>query len=370
MNHLRYSLSAIVLLLSLAIAAQTHVTTYEAGVSAEGAVYFLPKTAIDVIVTVEKSTTTPGELCKYADRYMRLSHVPETEETHYDLLSVATAYAGIADDSKAFHIRFSQKSIAPNVLLSTEGTLLAINTDNPYSEEASLEETRSVEGEAIDATPYLTEEMLAAGSKARLADLVAREILDIRDSKSSLLRGESDYMPSDGEGLKLMVNNLQRQEDALMQLFAGVTIREKITRVYRFVPVGNTSKEVVARFSRKLGLLDSDNLAGAPLFIDVRSLSTQNAAVTAEDGVNASEEVLPETKAAFHKGKSYEGVMYNIPAKASVKIYNTNKVYVDEKTSLAQFGTLETLSAKLFSTKATTKVILDPVTGALVKIEE
>lgn len=370
MKRLRYLLSVLIVALSLTATAQTHVTSFEPGVNAEGAVYFLPKTAIDVIITVEKITTTPGDLCKYADRYMRLTNVPDAEETHYELQSITTAYAGIADENKAFHIRFSTKSIAPNVLLSSDGTLLAINTDNPYSEEADLAETRIVEGEAIDATPYMTEDMLAAGSKARLADLVAREIYDIRDSKSSLLRGESDYMPADGEGLKLMVNNLQRQEDALMQLFSGVTIREKITRIYRFVPVGNTSKAVVARFSRKLGLLDTDDLAGNPLFIDVRSLSTQNAAVTAEDGINTGEEILPDQQAAFRKSKSYEGVMYNIPAKATVKVYNTNKVFVDEKTSLAQFGSLETLSSKLFSSKATTKVILDPVTGALVKIEE
>ena len=370
MKRLKYLLALPVLLLPLTASAQTHITSYEPGVSTEGAVYFLPRTAIDVIVTVQKVTTTPGDLCKYADRYMRLTGVPDAAETHYELLSVTTEYAGVADESKAFHIRFSTKSIAPNVQLSSEGTLLAINTDNPNCEEVSLEETHVIEGEAIDATPYMTEDMLAAGSKARLADLVAREIYDIRDSKSSLLRGESDYMPSDGEGLKLMVNSLQRQEDALMQLFSGVTIREQITRTYRFIPVGNTSKEVVARFSRKLGLVDVDDLSGTPLFIDVRSLATQNASVTSDNGVNAAEGVQTDPKAAFHKGKSFEGVMFNIPAKASVKVYNANKVFVDEKTTLAQFGSLETLSSKLFSTKSTTKVVLDPVTGALVKIEE
>lgn len=372
MKTLRYILLAGVAMWSLTVAAQTRVSSYEPGVSAEGVVYLLPKTAIDVIVTVEKVTTTPGDLCKYADYYMRLSAVPDVEETHYELHSVSTDYAGVADDSKAFHIRFSTKSIAPNVSLSSEGTLLAINTDNPYSEEASLTETHEVIGEAIDAAPYMTEDMLAAGSNARLASLVAREIYDIRDSKNSLLRGESDYMPADGEGLKLMISNLQRQEDALMQLFTGVTIREKITRTYRFIPVGNTSKEVIARFSRKIGLLDADNLAGAPIYIDVRSLSTQNATVTTSDGIYAepAEELLPKEKAAFQKSKNFGGVMYNIPAKASVRVYNATKVFVDEQTSLAQFGLLQTLSSKLFSSKATTKVILDPVTGALVKIEE
>ena len=369
MKTLRYLFTAYAMLLSLAVFSQTTVTSYEPGVSAEGVVYYLPKTAIDVIVNMDKVTVIPGTLCKYADRYMRLSNVADAEKTYYELQSASAAYTGVADNDKCFHIKFSTKSIAPNVLLSSEGTLLAINTDNPYTEEAITAETCSVEGEAIDATPYMTEDMLAAGSNAKLAELVAREIYDIRDSKSSLMRGESDYMPSDGEGLKLMTDNLQRQEDALMQLFTGVTIREHITRTYRYIPSGSVSKEVIARFSRKLGLLDVEDLAGAPLYIDVHSLSAQNASAGIDDG-NTGTNVLPETKSPVRKTKSYEGVMYNIPAKASVKVYNTSKVFIDEKTNLAQFGSLETLSSKLFTSKATTKVILDPVTGALMKIEE
>ena len=47
---------------------QTQISDYKPGLTAEGAVYYLPKTAIRVAVKVEKTTYAPGEFCKYAER--------------------------------------------------------------------------------------------------------------------------------------------------------------------------------------------------------------------------------------------------------------------------------------------------------------
>ena len=45
--------------------AQTVISQYKPGVTSEGAVYYLPKTAIRSTLLVEKTTYTPGEFCKY-----------------------------------------------------------------------------------------------------------------------------------------------------------------------------------------------------------------------------------------------------------------------------------------------------------------
>ena len=44
------------------------------GVTQEGAVYFLPKTAVNVVVKIEKATYTPGDFAPYAERFLRLSN--------------------------------------------------------------------------------------------------------------------------------------------------------------------------------------------------------------------------------------------------------------------------------------------------------
>ena len=82
----------------------------------------------------------------------------------------------------------------------------------------------------------MTEEILIAGSTAKMAELVAKEIYNIRESKNSLTRGQADYMPKDGAALKLMLDNLDEQEQAMMQMFAGTTDRIEKSFTIRIKP--------------------------------------------------------------------------------------------------------------------------------------
>ena len=374
------------LYLFLPSVAQTIVKNYEPGVSKDGIVYFLPKTAVDITLTASKISYMPGELCSYADRYMRLTDVSDKEDVHYELLSANIAYHAVADESKCYHIAFNNNSIAPQVALSDEGTLLSICAGELFAMSSEEVNTPTTEArwEVKDARDYMTEEMLMATSKAKLAELVAREIYEIRESKNSLMRGESDYMPSDGEGLKLMIDNLQKQEDALLKLFTGATTREITSKTFSYLPEGNTTKHVAARFSRKLGILDADDMAGAPIYLDVKNLNPnadpttgltptvqkkQQALTVRKIKKNPIKELNDSTNTRG-KVNYYDGIVYNLPAKANVRVYTPNNVFVDETASIPQFGTTETLSAKLFGKKATTKVQLNPITGALLRIEE
>ncbi|MBO5079565.1 MAG: DUF4831 family protein, partial [Bacteroidaceae bacterium] len=45
---------------------------YTPGTMDEGVVYYLPKTQLEIKVTATKVTYTPGELCQYANRYLRM----------------------------------------------------------------------------------------------------------------------------------------------------------------------------------------------------------------------------------------------------------------------------------------------------------
>ena len=49
---------------------------------------------------------------------------------------------------------------------------------------------------------------------------MAKEIYNIRESKNALLRGQADNMPSDGAQLKIMLDNLNAQEEAMTQMFS------------------------------------------------------------------------------------------------------------------------------------------------------
>ena len=135
------------------------------------------------------------------------------------------------------------------------------------------------------------------------------------------------------------------------------------------IPSGEISRVVFARFSRKLGLLHGDDLAGAPIYIDVKAKQT-----LPEPMVEVVDEAATSKKGKRAKAKKQDenlqdGLVYNIPIKAEVKVYTNTQELITEQHNMAQLGRTETLSATLFTTKKNAKVLLDPATGALLRVE-
>lgn len=348
------------LLGGMASYAQTTVSNYTPGVTAEGVVYYLPKTVINVNVTVEKTTYTPGELCQYADRYLRISNISDKEDVQCAIKEVTVTPSAIANTEKPYHIKFTTNSVAPLVQLDEAGILMAINTTHIESDAA--EKASTTDAKELNPRSYMTEEMLMTGSKAKMAELVAKEIYNIRESKSLLLRGQNDNMPKDGEALRIILDGINEQEQALMQLFVGTTVTEVTTQTFQVIPESDIEHLLLGRFSRKLGVLHKDDLGGAPLYIDIKGKQVAAADTVATTG--KKKQLMPKTKTKL------DGLVYNLPGKATVKVYNNTTTLAEATMPLAQFGTEETLATALFTKKKDIKITLEPHTGALLKVEE
>ena len=130
---LRVSVAAVCLQLSIfnhqssTCQAQTQTGIYIPGVSQEGAVYFLPKTAIRVTILTEKAVYTPGDFALYAERYLRLKGVSSEPSTTNRILSISQTAIGVRDTAKAYNVKFNNKTSAINVALADDGVILALN---------------------------------------------------------------------------------------------------------------------------------------------------------------------------------------------------------------------------------------------------
>lgn len=343
------------LLFSLSASAQTEVSEYHPGVTLDGVTYCLPRTALRVTVVAEKQVFTPGELNRYAERYMRLTGVKTESEVAWSIKSITIDPYGVPDASKYYSIALRQKTGAPYVTLAADGRILAIRDEMADTELPPLPEaTPAVKAE--NPRRYFTQEMNNSSSRSKLAELVAQEIFDIRDSYNALTRGEADNMPKDGNQLQLMLSQLQHQQDVLGSMFTGTT--ETSTQVYTFniVPQTTCDHLLVARFSTQLGLVEADDLAGAPLYLNIRAL-----------------ESLPQhtddPKTAAKKAKMTTGVYYNVPIRAQISITDARgKVHAKLETPLAQLGAVELLSDALFNKNAQTRVTFSPITGGIVNL--
>ena len=334
-------------------AAQTSTGQYMPGVTPDGAVYFLPKTAVRITVRIEKTTYTPGDFATYAERFLRLSNVSMDPSVSYRILNIDQMAVGVRDTSKAYSVKFNNKTSAINMALADDGVLLGVNVEAdglklPVPFKAAPKPV------AVNPRQLLNEEILAAGSKAKMAQLTAQEIYDIRDSRSQLIKGQADFMPKDGDQMKLMLAQLDQQDKALTSLFAGTQVCDTTEATFLICPKEAVELQTLFRFSKHFGLVDTDDVSGAPYYYSVEPLTQ-----------------LPSTdeEQAAKKKKAENGLYYNVAGKMNFVIYCGNNVVERKEYPAAQFGNVELLNGDLFNKHYGTKLWLNPVTGGIDKLE-
>ena len=335
--------------------AQTQLIEYQPGVTPEGAVYFLPKTAIRINLLVEKTTYKPGDFSAYSQRYMRLNNVSQEPNTQYRIINIKLMPVGVADSTKAYALKFNPKTVAANVALAEDGRLLAINAD-PKAEQPTMPFVPQKKKKRMEPRQLMNQDILSAGSTAKMAELTAREIYDIRENRNLLIKGQADFMPKDGAQLQLMLNQLNEQDAALTSMFRGTYDCDTTEHTLTICPDGPFNRQLLFRLSQVNGLVDADDLSGAPFYVTVEDLNTVPP--------------VDEEAAAKTKKKAFEaGVYVNVPGRMRISLFQgINNILTTEQPA-AQFGNVELLSGELFNKRYTTHLWLNPITGAVDRLD-
>jgi len=336
--------------------AQTQLRDYQPGVTPDGAVYFLPMTALQISVKIEKTTYQPGDFARYAQRYLRLSDVSLEPSVSYRVLSMEQAPYAVADTTKAYAIRFNARTVAANVALAEDGRLLAINAEPKEEVQLPSAFVPAIKPATVNPRQFMSEEILAAGSTTKMAELTAREIYDLRENRNLLIKGQADFMPQDGAQMKLMLNQLDEQDKALTSLFQGTLERDTTEHVITIIPAAPVDHQVLFRLSQVTGLVDADDLSGIPYYIKIEDLQTVPP--------------VDEAAAVKVKKKQYEaGVYVNVPGRMRVSVYQGIDLLQAVEHPAPQFGNVELLSGELFNKRYTTHLWLHPLTGAVERLE-
>lgn len=343
---------ALVLLLSSSLYAQTEVLKGVTRGKDYGVAYTLPKTEIHVTVKANKVSYTPGEFSRYADRYLRLNNVSGEAEEYWELTDIQVGTTGVPNKEQSYFIKMKDRTSAPLVEFTEDGLIKSINV--PFTSSKKQEgtaETQKPQVKKLNPRDFLTEEILTANSSAKMAELTSKEIYSIRESRNALVRGEADNTPTDGEQLRLMLETLDLQERAMVEMFSGTTSKEEKIFTFKLTPDKEIKDEVVFRFSKKLGVIDKNNLAGEPYFfslIDLKSI---------------------DIPAVDEKKAKLDGVAYNVPGKGKMSITNQKEFLLEGDLLITQFGIIEYLAPSLFNKNSTIKVFFNPESGSLKKVE-
>lgn len=317
-----------------------------------GIIYSLPVTHLNIEVEAVKTVKKAGPYYKYAKKYLGVNKVISHDSQTWEIKNVRITPYGVPNKDNEYLMKFKSGSV-PYLLLDAEGLPLAINTE---VDESVVKRKRNQfddqEGynQAEIASTY-SEEMVASESTMKSAEATSLRIFELRDSKNDLASGNADQMPPDGQSLKLMLDELTKQEAILTSLFLGTTTTE--TKVFRFdyVPTEDVQKEIIFRVSDFNGIVDKNDLSGDPVYLDLEI--TSRGELPVDD--KGKEKEIP-------KG----AVMYNIPGKADVTLTYNGKRMAQETVQVAQFGVDFGLEPKMFTDKkAPAYVIFNPETGAI-----
>ena len=298
--------------------AQPEIAQLQPGQTADGVVYFLPKTAVRIHLLIEKQTYTPGQFARYAEHYLQLKGIQQQEQISQRIISIELSTFGVRDTSKCYSVRLKGKAETAEIRLSEQGTLLAVN-DEPLALPQPIQPVLNV-NPTPPLTPLLSSETLSAGSTAKKAELTAQQIQELQERRQQLATGEAQ--------------------------FTGTVRRDTTQHVLTLCPEREMKHEVLFRISRRLGLVDSDDLSGVPYYIDLKNL-------------NPAEHPAPENKKP-------SGFFVNVPGMAQLTVSQEDQPLAQFDVPLAQFGFTELRDGDLFR-RYVTHLQLHPATGAVVR---
>lgn len=323
-----------------------------------GLIYNLPVTVLDVTIEVEKLVKQPGEYFKYAKKYLDADNPITEPSQEWTIKSVTVNARGVADADERYLVQF-KRGTTPYIIVNEENFPLAINTEEYMPEEAAERPA------AVDATPtplegdaamqVMSQEMLQSQSTAKRAELAANQIYALRQSRTDLITGQAEQMPPDGQAMQLVLDNIAAQEAALVAMFLGTEQYSTDVKTFTIVPDSIGGEFIVARLSTLNGIVDNEDLSGAPIYMTVD---------VAEKGQLPVNEKTGLTK-TFPKG----GIAYRIPGKASVGIEYGGKTVYSGVFDVAQYGVVFGIDPSIITNRKTLGyVIFDPVTGGIKEI--
>lgn len=321
-------------------------------------VYTLPKTSVNVVVEAERSLRKPGDFYRYSRKYLSIDPVMEQSE-EWTLKSVKIYSGAVADDANRWQMQFKSGS-APFVMVDVNNAPVSINF-------ADVEEPEAVEiPVAVEARPTIletpaarqamTEEMLQSTSSAKRAELAAAKIYELRQNRNDIIAGQAESMPSDGAAMKLALEQIGNQEDALTAMFTGTEQISTDVEIFTVVPTGaeNLENLIIGRLSATEGIVPSDDLSGEPIYLKLKVVSRGT---------------LPKNEKGEVKKFPKGGVAYNIPGTIEATVVYGTKTYASATFNVSQLGVVFGLDPALFTDKkAPAYVTFDPTTGGVLEL--
>lgn len=347
---------SVLFLLSGVAYSQTSVERFDASALPDNTVvYTLPQTKLAIPIVVKKTVTTVGPLHLYAQKYLGITDAASQPSTKYELEAVSLQAYGVPNPDLRYSVKFRNGSSAPFVYLTRDGILCSINAEAAQTEAIPSSQVLDESKQLPTAPRAMSQEYVQATTDAQRAEIAAKEIFRLRESRINIVSGDAEQPFPDGQAMKLAIEGLEAQERTLTSKFTGTTHWQRRQEVVTDLPLDSATTIVAFRFSPDLGVLPAEDLRGEPIYLQTEVVEKAPA--------------LTEKEAA-RKAKKLKGVVYTIPGRMKASLIYKGSLVARKMIDVAQLGTQEALEPDHFNTrKETISILFYPDTGAVSKVQ-
>jgi len=320
-------------------------------------VYYSPKTSLKLEFTYTVETQQRGMYADFAEDLLGAAEFVAENSTTCTLNDVHIGTYTSTDYTHPHKVS-AEEGIPMLLTINEKGRLIGYNVtpqeDKPASKQDKpcMKPGRKSRIHSIEVAPY-TEDVLKAATPEAQAFEAAKQIFHIRETRSYLLNGEVEHVPADGKAMELVLAELDKQEQALTDLFVGTKSIKREKKEIRLEPSNENYKLF---FSEENGFTNGDNIDADSIVVYMNC--KQQTVQPADDSKKKK------------KGTELSQIVYTIPGTCDVNVVYKGHSMAQREIAVPQLGVDVALPKAWFMGAELPKIVFSEKTGNIISISK
>jgi len=345
-----------------------HITGNDVPPGQQGVVYALPRTVVNIEVTIDRIENYKGPYADYAQRYLGLKNVVMNNSVEYAISGITITTSPEPDPEQYYFVETGAKqakgqkagllrlsdaglilgtipdpsdTLVKTVVINKGGNLPTVSEKDIfpevfkyYADVSVFEKVDTIIRKVSIDTMTMERQFLKRTMVEKSPEQKAKEAADfiskIKDNRFNLITGyqEVNY---NRETLEYMDTQLKIMEKEYMKLFTGISVHKTLSFRYKYIPIANqiNTEIPIFKFSRTKGTMDLDEAGGKVITIKIQRVGNTN---------NVSSYL-----GRAPKEEKEQGIYYRIPELARVIVKLDDNSTEDTQCLVNQLGLVTNL---------------------------
>lgn len=345
-----------------------HITGTDVPPGQQGVVYALPRTVVNIEVTIDRIENYKGPYADYALRYLGLKNVVMNNSVEYAISGITITTSPEPDPEQYYFVETGAKqakgqkagllrlsdaglilgtipdpsdSVVKTVIIDKGGNLPTVSEKDIfpevfkyYADVSVFEKVDTIIRKVSIDTMTMERQFLKRTMVEKSPEQKAKEAADfiskIKDNRFNLITGyqEVNY---NRETLEYMDTQLKIMEKEYMKLFTGISVHKTLSFRYKYIPIANqiNTEIPIFKFSRTKGTMDLDESGGKVITIKIQRVGNTN--------------TVSSYLGRAPKEEKEQGIYYRIPELARVIVKLDDNSTEDTQCLVNQLGLVTNL---------------------------